>query len=354
MKAIFLYMELADYSMMCFKRHLELYPEDEIHVIHYPINEEAPFAFEQVHNLFLYRKDQTDTADMWEIFDRIKPDVVLCSGWNDAFYNKFVKAVKKLVPVVLCFDNIFRYTLKQMVGLPVARMLFKGVYSGVWVPGEKQKEFARLLGFKNTKIFTGFYSTDNQNFNKMYLTSQSVKAANFPKRMLCVARYIPQKGLEMLWKTFAELCEEENAGWELWCAGTGEDFSSRMIHPSIQHLGFVQPKEFDKLVEQCGVFVLPSLFEPWGVVVNEFAAAGMPLLLSDKVGSASTYLKDGINGWSFEAGNKSSLKQKLKEAMNTSTEKLLEMGEWSNKLGLENSAERWSETLIQLSKLGKQ
>lgn len=344
-------MELADYSMMCFAKHLELHPADEIHVVHYPINPEAPFAFEPVNNLFLYQKDQTDAADMWSLFEAIHPDVVLCSGWNDGFYNEFVRAVKKLVPVILCFDNIFRYTIKQLVSLPVARVMFRGVYAGVWVPGEKQISFAKLLGFKEDRIFTGFYSTDNQNFNEMYHASQATKAQHFPKRFLCVARYIPQKGLGLLWKVFAELKEELGHDWELWCAGTGDDFEDRMIHPSIHHLGFVQPKDFEKLVRECSVFVLPSLFEPWGVVVNEFAAAGFPMLLSDKIGSASAYLKEGENGWYFAAGNKADLKNKLAEIMRTPPKQLLQMGEVSNTLGMKNSAERWSDTLIQMGQL---
>lgn len=45
------------------------------------------------------------------------------------------------------------------------------------------------------------------------------------------------------------------------------------------------------LMKQCGVFILPSRIEPWGVVVHEFSAAGFPLLLSDQVGSAESFWK---------------------------------------------------------------
>ena len=34
------------------------------------------------------------------------------------------------------------------------------------------------------------------------------------------------------------------------------------------------------------VFALLSAHEPWGVVVNEAAACGLPLVLSDRVGAA--------------------------------------------------------------------
>ena len=44
------------------------------------------------------------------------------------------------------------------------------------------------------------------------------------------------------------------------------------------------------------IFALLSAHEPWGVVVNEAAASGLPLVLSDRVGAAADLLRDGENG----------------------------------------------------------
>ncbi|HSG14599.1 MAG TPA: glycosyltransferase, partial [Gaiellaceae bacterium] len=43
-------------------------------------------------------------------------------------------------------------------------------------------------------------------------------------------------------------------------------------------------------------FALVSEREPWAVVVNEAAACGLPLVLSDRVGAAHDLLADGENG----------------------------------------------------------
>src|SRR5439155_2268546 len=45
------------------------------------------------------------------------------------------------------------------------------------------------------------------------------------------------------------------------------------------------------------VFALLSSRESWGVVVNEAAASGLPLVLSDRVGAAYDLLRDGENGF---------------------------------------------------------
>ena len=49
------------------------------------------------------------------------------------------------------------------------------------------------------------------------------------------------------------------------------------------------------------LFLMPSSFEPWGVVVHEHAAAGFPLLLSDAVGAGERFLEAPRNGTAFRA-----------------------------------------------------
>ncbi len=62
----------------------------------------------------------------------------------------------------------------------------------------------------------------------------------------------------------------------------------------------------ERLVETyaaADVFALLSSWEPWGVVVNEAAACGLPLVLSDRVGAAPDLLRDGENGALVPAGD---------------------------------------------------
>ena len=47
----------------------------------------------------------------------------------------------------------------------------------------------------------------------------------------------------------------------------------------------MQPEDLLAFMSTGKAFVLPSTFEPWGVAVHEFAAAGYPLILSDAVGA---------------------------------------------------------------------
>jgi glycosyltransferase involved in cell wall biosynthesis len=55
-----------------------------------------------------------------------------------------------------------------------------------------------------------------------------------------------------------------------------------------------------KTYDLCDVFVIPSTFEPWGLVVNEVMNAGKPILASDQVGSAADLVSED-NGGIFKA-----------------------------------------------------
>ena len=59
------------------------------------------------------------------------------------------------------------------------------------------------------------------------------------------------------------------------------------------------------------VFALLSAHEPWGVVVNEAAATGLPLVLSDRVGAAADLLRVGQNGLLVPYGDVSAAAEAL-------------------------------------------
>ena len=104
----------------------------------------------------------------------------------------------------------------------------------------------------------------------------------------------------------------------------------------------------NKYLSKSGVYILPSLNEPWGVSVHEMAASGLPLILSDKVGSSDQFLVNNLNGFKFISGNKSSLKENMKKIIKLKDSDLIKMGDKSFELALSITPEIWSKKLISL------
>jgi glycosyltransferase involved in cell wall biosynthesis len=152
----------------------------------------------------------------------------------------------------------------------------------------------------------------------------------------------------MLWEAFLIANTENGGQWKLRCIGTGELFDSRIEHPSIEHVGFVQPNEMEKYLSDAGVFVLPSLFEPWGVVVHEFAAAGFPMILSDKIGASEEFLKKGHNGFDFNASSKLELTEALTSIMTLEESVLFKFAAESHMLAQKLNPQIWTDRLLRL------
>ncbi|MFM7766154.1 MAG: hypothetical protein ACKO6I_10910, partial [Sphingomonadales bacterium] len=91
MTFLFLYTELAGYSMDCFQEHLRIHPEDSIHVVHYPINPEAPFQFNVPVGVVLHEKKKLGTEGIYDLIKEIKPSVILMSGWQDKDYLRLAR-----------------------------------------------------------------------------------------------------------------------------------------------------------------------------------------------------------------------------------------------------------------------
>ena len=99
------------------------------------------------------------------------------------------------------------------------------------------------------------------------------------------------------------------------------------------------------------MFVLPSRFEPWGVVVHEMAAAGFPMVVSDAVGAATQFLADGKNGFLFRNNDYQDLKSKLRKIIQMDTDELKAMAEKSRSEGLKHSPAAWAKRCLSFAQL---
>ena len=344
-KFLFLYSELAGYFLACLKE-LHQRSDVEVHLIHWPINKEAPFNFEIPKGIKTYQKSEFTTEGLLELAKKINPDLIFCPGWMDKEYLKVAKYLKNSAVVLGGMDNKFYGKLKQYLARLVAPVQITPHFNYIFVPGPAQAEYAQMLGFKNSQILQGYYSADLPLFNEIYEASVEAKKKNFPHRLIYTGRYYNFKGLAELWQAFAELKEELINDWELWCLGTGDLEPAE--HPAIKHFGFIQPDQLREYLINTGVFVLASHKEPWAVTVHEFAAAGFPLLCSSEVGAANVFLEEGKNGFSFRAKDKTDLKNCLRQVMTMNNEDLVDMMKSSHEIAQQISPKRWADTVYNL------
>lgn len=348
-----LYTELAPYVLACLNAFVEA-ADIELHLVRWPVNKEAPFDLDFHPRITVHERTALNDARLLALALRIMPHMVIASGWVDKGYLKVCQAMRKRGAVtVMSFDTAWRGGAKQWANMLLAPTWLPRTYSHAWVTGEAQANYAHRLGLAADRVRTGFYSADTSFFVPLGERLLAERASSWPHRFLCVARYIPTKGHQLLCDAFAELCDAGEAGdWELWLVGTGELHEQVMSspagrHPRIKHLGFKQAEEMNEVVAKSGAFVLPSTYEPWGVVVQEHACAGLPLLLSSAVGAAERFLVEGENGHRFIAGDKETLKTMLRMFILSSDAELRAMGRRSAELGRAWSPAEWARSAIE-------
>jgi glycosyltransferase involved in cell wall biosynthesis len=114
-------------------------------------------------------------------------------------------------------------------------------------------------------------------------------------RYLFVGRFLEIKGLDDLLAAFGRL----DSG-ELWLVGDGplrgmlEEAARRQ--PRIRVFGYLEEEALRAVYDEADVFVLPSLYDAWGLVVHEALAHGLAVIATDRVGSVDDLVVDGVNG----------------------------------------------------------
>ncbi|MEM6804602.1 MAG: glycosyltransferase family 4 protein [Bacteroidota bacterium] len=347
-KVLFFYSELAAYFLACAEKLYQEYGV-EIHIVHWPINPEAPFNFRTYEGVYLYPKANYDREGLFALYQQLSPSLLFTAGWMDADYKFLAKKIRKEgIPVIVGLDNHWKGNLRQQLASLISPFYLKPNYSHVWVPGDPQYTFARKLGYKEDKILKGFYSADLAPFMQAYERIKEEKKEKYPHRFLYVGRFVEVKGISLLVEAFQDLSKEMEHDWELELVGTGPLKAAFEGSTRIHIRDFVQPERLPELAQNSGCFVLPSLHEPWGVVLHEFAGAGLPLISSSSCGAATAFLEHGRNGFAYEHHNQNQIKACLKHIIEMSDEDLCKMSLESYKISQKISPESWSKTLYSL------
>ena len=129
-------------------------------------------------------------------------------------------------------------------------------------------------------------------------------------RYLFVGRFIERKGIDVLLAAFRRVDRGE-----LWLAGDGPLRSyvegEAQEDPRIRVLGYADEEALPELYRQADILVVPSHFEPWGLVVHEGLAHGLPVIATDQVAAADDLVDSGVNGYVVPAGSHEALAEAM-------------------------------------------
>lgn len=281
----------------------------QVILVYWDIQKLTPFQFKKnMHFISMPRSEFQNLQDCNKLFD-FDPHLIWTSGRMDKLYldlNLYFKKNKPRVLRVMGSDNQWLGTIKNHCQSILGYFLYRKYFEYCWIPGIDQRNFALKIGFPKNRILDNIFSCTNSWFE----FSSPLKE----NRILYVGRFAENKNLYLLVKAFLGLPQVYLSKWKLRLVGNGILPQVALNHPSIEIFTFESQKKLIQHGLQSSVFCLPSKHEPYGVVVHEFAALGMPLLLSKKVG-AKRFLQENENGFSFDPFDLDDFIDKMKKVV---------------------------------------
>ena len=250
------------------------------------------------------------------------------------------------------FDHRRFFPLEIVKGAWI-RARFDGVFAG----GASSADYMCYLGVASSKIWRGYDVVDNEHFAR---AASSVRTSASTNRLrldlpqsyfLYVGRFAKEKNLEKLLLAYARY--RSGAGtspWSLVLVGDGEErdaLRARERTLGLQGVKWVGYQPYDELpayMALAGALILPSRREPWGLVVNEAMACGLPVIVSARCGCIYDLVWPGENGCVVDPNNPSDMSDALLLIASDRVDRV-EMGAASERIIASYSPETWSRAL---------
>jgi len=244
------------------------------------------------------------------------PDVVVLGGYSYlAMWQAQRWARGRKIPVLLWSESNLGDRRKGRRPVEWLKKLFVRSCTGFIVPGKSAKRYLSSFGIPDRVIFTAPNAVDNEFFAGAARAARTQAAETraklgLPKSyFLFVGRMIPEKGIGILLQAYEKLDAPLRKRVGLVLAGDGpgraqsvED-AARIWPGKFVFPGFLQREDLAVLYGLAEAFVFPTFSDPWGLVVNEAMACGLPVIATDVAGATTDLVRDGWNGRTVSAGD---------------------------------------------------
>jgi len=250
--------------------------------------------------------------DLARAFAAFRPDAIIIYGYNSVtVLLAILWAWRHRVPVLMRSDsNVLAEPGKPWLTSALKKLFLRWLIrrvSAFLCVGALNVQYWQFYGAPPEKIFLACYAVDNaffQSWSSRYrLSRQALRDENGWARrylLLYVGRLVEPKRVDILIEALRRLSgRRSDIGLVIVGDGAERKRLQRLALglPNIHFAGFQDQSDLARYYAAADLFVLPSRLEPWGLVVNEAMASGLPVIATRKVGAAQDLIIEGRNGY---------------------------------------------------------
>lgn len=349
MRFTYCWTEPSGYLAACIAE-LARRPGVEVTLLTWETSAAAPFAAGAVAGAnarVLSRRERDDAGLVEDLVVESRPDVVVFSGWAHRPYRLLTRSSRLArARFVMAADTQIRHDWRQRV----ARLRIGGLLRRVdamLVAGERGYQLMRYWRVPEHKVARFLYGIDYRRFAEP-AEARFLPGAAWPRGFLFAGRYVPEKGLDVLVDGYRRYRGRVPDPWPLTTCGTGPLAGLLAGEPGVTDAGFQQPDMLAMKFLDAGVFVLPSIKEPWGQVVVEAAAGGLPVICSRACGAGADVVREFHTGLTVPTGDAESLAGALRW-MHDNVARLPALGRNAQVAAAAYGADRWADSQLAIA-----
>ena len=247
---------------------------------------------------------------------RFRPNAVLCGGYNYlASWQAAWWAKSQKLPLLLWSESTANDHRRGRLEVEFLKFRFIRLCKAFVAAGKSSRDYLIAMGASPERVFVAPNAVDVEFYAAAARSARQDAAAvrarhGLPSRyFLCAGRLVPEKGIFDLLAAYAKLEADERSQIGLVFAGDGASRSqleerAAAINPGcVRFRGFVHREELAELYALAEALVFPTHSDPWGLVVNEAMACGLPIIASELAGCVPDLVANAENGFIVPSGS---------------------------------------------------
>lgn len=264
-------------------------------------------------------------SGIWNIIKKENPSVIITNGFSIATTKIWFRSFSSKIPYIIWSGAVLQRSSKISIFNKILRSFLTDRATRFIAYGTKAKEYLISLGADSNKIHISINTVD---IDYYILNTMSFKnnQNQVKKRILYIGHLTEGKRIDNLFYAI-KLLSIQRKDIILDIIGDGPEkhnlkiaADKLQISQYVKLHGFKQKEYIINFLKKADCFVFPSVYDIWGLVLNEAMASGLPCISSIYSGATIDLIEHEKTGFAMDFSKHNEVAEKINWILNNPDE----------------------------------